>query len=81
MDTQTFFNSVFFGLIGIIGVLGKIIFSNMETNIKNLQKEVHELDVLVAGDYVKKEEYKEDINRVFDQLQKINEKLSSKADR
>lgn len=81
MDTQTFVNVIFGGIITLLGTFGKIIYTNMEENIKTIQKEVHELDVLVAGDYVKREEFNKNMSEIFNLLREISGKLESKENR
>lgn len=56
--------------------------------VKDLQKadrdlatKVAEIEVLVAGDYLKRDEFSETIKTMFTKLDRIEDKLNLKADR
>lgn len=46
-----------------------------------LIEKVNKIEVLVAGEYVRREEFKADIDRLFNKLDVIDKKLDSKADK
>lgn len=48
---------------------------------KNLAKEVSDLTVLVAGQYVKAETFDRTITALFNKLDRIEDKLDHKADK
>lgn len=69
------------------GVLGFLLHAVWDA-VKDLQKadkemaeKVSNIEVLVAGNYVKKDEFERIINRLFDKLDHIEEKLDGKVDR
>ena len=49
--------------------------------VKHLDEQVGKLEVSVAGEYLKREEWKSDMQRLFDKLDAIEEKLDRKADK
>jgi hypothetical protein len=56
--------------------------------VKDLQRaddqlieKVNKIEVLVAGEYVKREDFRADMDRLFDKLDQIDKKLDSKADK
>ena len=48
---------------------------------QTLVQKVGELEVLVAGDYVRKEELQDNIKALFAKLDKIEDKIDRKADK
>ena len=50
-------------------------------SVKSLDSQVGKLEVSVAGEYLKREEWKSDMQRLFDKLDAIEEKLDGKADK
>lgn len=84
MDFQTGFNIV----IGIVGFLGGFILNTIWQSLKDLQKadkelidRVHEVETLVAGQYVKRDEFAAKIEAMFAKLDRIEEKIDRKADK
>jgi len=57
------------------------IMKSMWDALKNLDSQVGKLEVSVAGEYLKREEWKSDMQRLFDKLDAIEEKLDGKADK
>ena len=57
------------------------IMKSMWDSLKNLDSQVGKLEVSVAGEYLKREEWKSDMQRLFDKLDAIEEKLDGKADK
>jgi hypothetical protein len=56
--------------------------------VKDLQRaddqlieKVNKIEVLVAGEYVKREDFRADMDRLFDKLDQIDKKLDGKADK
>jgi hypothetical protein len=84
MDHQMMFN------IGI-GVISSMLgwwLNNVWTSLKDLQaadrelaEKVASIEVLVAGQYVTREEFNNVLGQVFGKLDRIIEKLNEKADR
>lgn len=84
MDWQWIAN----GLFTLSGVLLGILYSNLRSDLKkheelmtSLTKDVHELDKVVAGDYVKREELKDLMKDIKSDLEKIYQKLEGKANK
>ena len=57
------------------------ILKGMWDAIKKLNSDVTDLQVSVAGEYLKREEWKQDMQRLFDKLDAIDEKLDTKVDK
>lgn len=84
MDWQWIANGAF----TIVGLLLGIVINAVRESVKELKKadaeladKVHEIDKLVAGNYVKRDEMKEYMSEIRVDLAKIFEKLDGKADR
>ena len=48
---------------------------------KKLAEKVGSVEVLVAGNYVKRDELEKSLNAIFAKLEKISDKLDGKADK
>ena len=57
------------------------ILKSMWDSLSSLDQQVGKLEVSVAGEYLKREEWKSDMQRLFDKLDAIEEKLDGKADK
>lgn len=75
-------------LLGGFGALIGFLLNAVWQAVKDLQKadqtlvqKVGELEVLVAGDYVRKEELQDNIKALFVKLDKIEDKIDRKADK
>lgn len=84
MDTQQLFNVMF----AIVGVLGGWWMKAMWEGLKDLQiadrelsKQVGDLKVLVAGDYVRTERFENLSHAIFNKLDRIEDKLDGKVDK
>lgn len=84
MDHQMMFNIG----IGIISSMLGWWLNNVWTSLKDLQaadrelaEKVASIEVLVAGQYVTREEFNNVLGQVFGKLDRIIEKLNEKADR
>jgi hypothetical protein len=88
---QNLFNIV----VTVIGVFGGWILRTIWSEVKNLQKadenlqkadqalieKIHEIDKLVAGDYVRRDYLDAKITAMFSKLDLLSEKLDRKADK
>ena len=81
---QSFINM----LAGAVSVLFGWILKTVWDAVKDLQHaddelvdKVNRIEVLVAGEYVKREDFRADMDRLFDKLDAIDKKLDSKADK
>ena len=84
MDSQDFINLA----LGAISFLGGWVVKNLQDSMKSLQmtdekltEKVQAIEVLVAGQYIKREDFEKAIKTLFDKLDKIDAKLDSKVDR
>lgn len=84
MDTQQLFNVLF----AVVGVLGgwwmKAMWeglSKLETADRELGRQVNDLKVLVAGDYVRSDKFDTTTKALFAKLDRIEDKLDGKADK
>jgi ribosomal protein S11 len=74
--------------IGVIGVLGGWTLNTVWAAVKDLQEadkelaeKVGQIEVLVAGRYITREEFNSTLNQVFERLDRIRDMISQKADR
>ena len=80
---------VFFDVaVGVIGVLGGWVLNTVWSAVKDLQtadkelaEKVGQIEVLVAGRYVTREEFNTTLSQVFIKLDTIIDIVSQKADR
>ena len=80
---------VFFDVaVGMIGVLGGWVLNTVWGAVKDLQEadkdlaeKVGQIEVLVAGRYVTREEFNTTLSQVFVKLDTIRDIVSQKADR
>ena len=84
MDMQTAFNIA----VGLAGALGGFFLKSIWDAIKDVQTadtamaaDITSLKVLVAGNYVTRNEYRDDMSGIKDALKRIEDKLDSKADK
>lgn len=84
METQTVIN-IAFGLLGaLMGGILKAVWDgvkDLQTADKALAKDVGALQVLVAGDYIKRESFDTLSSAIFAKLDKIEAKLDRKMDK
>jgi hypothetical protein len=83
-DAQTIWNAVL-GLI-VLAITGAL--SVLRDSLKGMQAEIkeqgarlHAVQLLVTGDYVKKDDLDRKLERIFDKLETIDGKLDNKVDR
>jgi hypothetical protein len=84
MDMQTAFNFV----VGLSAFLGGWILRNLKESIDNLHDadseltdKVQHIEVLIAGDYVRRSDLGIIVASLFEKLDKIESKLDRKADK
>lgn len=83
MDTQTLINVTF----AICGSLAGFILKGIWDSLKELQradkelvKKVQNIEVLIAGDYIKKDEFDRIVSRVFERIDSMTDRLIDKMD-
>lgn len=84
MDGQTAFNLA----IGLISFLGGWVVKNLQESMKALQEtderlagKVQSIEVLVAGQYIKRDDFDKTVTALFAKLDKIDAKLDTKMSR
>ena len=81
---QTIINWLLAGFSALIGFLLNALWQavkDLQTADKVLAEKVGNIEVLVAGAYVKKDEFTSQMNALFAKLDKIEDKLDKKADK
>jgi hypothetical protein len=83
-ETQIFFDVA----VAVIGAMGGWILNTIWVAVKELQKadkelaeKVGEIEVLVAGRYMTREEFNHTLSQVFGKLDTIRDMIAMKADR
>ena len=83
-ETQIFFDVA----VAVIGAMGGWILNTIWVAVKELQKadkelaeKVGEIEVLVAGRYMTREEFNQTLSQVFNKLDTIRDMIAQKADR
>jgi F0F1-type ATP synthase membrane subunit b/b' len=81
---QTIINWLLASFGALIGFLLNAVWQavkDLQAADKVLAEKVGNIEVLVAGAYVKKDEFTQSINALFAKLDKIEDKLDKKADK
>lgn len=81
---QTLINWLLAGFGALIGFLLNAVWQavkDLQNADKQLVEKVSQIEVLVAGAYVKKDEFSASIVALFAKLDKIEDKLDRKADK
>ena len=84
MDMQSIFNMISGAFLLLGGWFLRIMWDtllNLQFQDRELADKVARIEVLVAGEYVKKEDFDRVIERLFDKLDHIELKIDSKADK
>jgi hypothetical protein len=84
MDTQSAFNVV----LSLVAFLGGWVLNSLRDSIRHLQAtdaeladKVQHIEVLVAGQYVTRDDFKGLTSALFAKLDKIESKVDAKADK
>lgn len=84
-DITGFIVNGLFGLLAMIfGWMLKTLWGtvkDLQESDKELAEKVNSIEVLVVGDYVKREEFQGALNRIFMKLDAIENKIDQKADK
>lgn len=81
---QTIVNWLLGGFGALIGFLLNAVWQavkDLQTSDKALAEKVSYINVLIAGDYVKRDELTSISNALFNKLDRIEEKIDKKADK
>lgn len=81
---QELYNWILTGLSGVLGFLLHAVWEatkELQRADAELAKRVGEIEVLVAGNYVTRQEFERAIDKLFLKLEAIEMKLDKKADR
>ena len=81
---QTIINWLLAGFGALIGFLLNAVWQavkDLQTADKVLAEKVGSIEVLVAGAYVKKDEFTDTVKALFAKLDKIEDKIDRKADK
>lgn len=84
MELQLIFNI----LIGVVGLLFGWFLNALRDSMRSLQEtdaelttKVQAIEVLVAGEYVKRSDFERKVDVMFQKLDRIEQKLDQKADK
>jgi hypothetical protein len=81
---QSLVNWLLAGFGALIGFLLNAVWQavkDLQKSDKEIAAKVAEIEVLVAGDYVKKREFQNNITALFAKLDKIEDKIDRKVDK
>lgn len=81
---QDLINWLVAGFGGLIGFLMKAVWDavkDLQHADKTLSEKVNSIEILVAGDYVAKNEFQDNIRALFAKLDKIEDKIDRKVDK
>lgn len=91
MDVQEVINWLFAAVGAMLGAILKTLWQavkDLQSADKQIVKDVSELQVVVAGSYVRKDEFSQGLAAVFakldkmaDKIDRIDDKLDTKADK
>ena len=82
--SQELINWLLLGFGSLIGFLLNAVWQavkDLQSADKELASKVAEIEVLVAGDYVKREEFNQTVTALFSKLDRIEDKIDKKADK
>jgi len=75
-------------LMGLVSFFGGWMLKEIWGNLKALQEvdhglsgQLNRIEVMIAGDYVKKDEMEKSLNMILSKLDRIEEKLDKKVDK
>lgn len=84
MDFQDLYNTAMGFILALGGWVMRVIWDNLKdlrTQDNALAEKVSRIEVLVAGEYVKKDEFERAVQRLFDKLEHIEMKIDRKVDK
>lgn len=81
---QTIINWLLAGFGALIGFMLNAVWQavkDLQTADTNLATKVSEIEVLVAGDYLRRDDFTHTVEALFKKLDKIEDKIDKKADK
>lgn len=84
MEFQDLFNTAMGALLLLMGWFLRIMWDSLQglqKQDRELAEKVGKIEVLVAGEYVRKDDFDRIIERLFDKLDHIELKIDNKADK
>ena len=78
---MNFFQGWFEAAVAALGVIGGWLLRKLWDDVKELSAKVQAIEILVAGEYVKKSEIAQLTEGLFKKLDRIEDKLDNKADK
>jgi hypothetical protein len=84
MDFQDLYNTAMGFVLALGGWVMRVIWDNLKdlrTQDTALAEKVSRIEVLVAGEYVRKDELERVVQRLFDKLEHIEMKIDRKVDK
>jgi hypothetical protein len=72
---------ILFGLFGWVLKALWMAVKDLQADDKQLSEKVNSIEVMVAGDYVRRDELASMFDRLMERLDKIDDKLDGKADK
>ena len=81
---QSLINTLIAMLGGLFGWILRILWTSvndLQQQDKELAEKVNSIEVLVAGDYVRRDEFQGALARLFAKLDSIEQKIDKKADK
>lgn len=86
MEIQGFVNAIIGAMLTIILALIGIIYASLksrddknEQEISDVKKEIHEIDKVVSGEYIKRAEVNDHMKEIKEELKSISDKLDTKV--
>lgn len=83
MDQQVV-NFLFMGASALAGFVLNSVWNavkDLQESDKEIAEKISSIEVLVAGNYVKREEFERSIQRIFEKLDHIDAKIEGRRDR
>ena len=77
MDAQTLINIAAGAALSVMGWFARELWGA----VKGLQKELHDMEILISTHYVTREDYRADMKDIKEMLGKIFDKLDNKVDK
>lgn len=77
MDFQNWFEA----LVAVLGLIGGWFLRTLWQDTKALTAKVQSIELLVAGQYIKKDQFEKLVEGLYHKLDKIEDKLDKKVDK